>query len=447
MRKDSSPGFRARRAFVALIVAALALAAAPAAVAGTIAIDDSTGTLTYTGGSEGNNVIVETIPVNDCHPDFGTNPCIDIYDSAGITSFPTEYCRYQYTTTNQWVDCSQFDYLFVANLGAGNDQFRGWDTTPSAGINGDSTINAGPGNDEISGDGGDDIINGEGDADILSGGAGNDRLNGGDGNDELETKPADPPSSTGTDLLSGGPGDDKLEYVLRDDGMSITLDGAANDGGADNDNVASDIETIVGGNGPDTIVGDAGPNRLDGFNGNDQISGGGGNDHVDGDAGDDRVSGGDGDDEVRGGNGSDTLDGGSGADQFFGDDPCTIWTCYGGSDTVSARDGAVDSVSCGIAADTAIVDHNDVVATDFQQGCETIDRGAAPQPPAPPQPPPAQPQPPARPRSQPAKPKAKAKVKRFAVCHRGRTIRVTKKQLKKHLRHGDKRGVCKPKRR
>jgi hypothetical protein len=114
---------------------------------------------------------------------------------------------------------------------------------------------------------------------------------------------------------------------------------------------------------------------------------------------------------------------------------------------ISARDGVVDSVSCGIAADTAVVDHNDVVATDFQHGCETIDRAAAPQP----QPqPPVQPQPPAVPRPQPTQPrkaKPKAKVKRFAVCYRGRTLRVTKKQLKKHLKRGAKRGPCKRKRR
>jgi Ca2+-binding RTX toxin-like protein len=437
-----------RRALVAVAAAiVLGLAAAPAGLAGTIAINGTTGELTYTGGSESNNVIVDSAPYT-CHPDFGSDPCINIYDSAGLTNVPMTYCRYVYTTTNQWIDCVEHDFLFVVNLGGGNDKFRGWE--------GDSVVNAGPGSDEVDGAGGDDVISGEGDADQLSGGAGNDTLSGGDGGDELETNAANPPSSTGTDILSGGPGEDKLEYVLRDDGLSITLDGAANDGGGENDNVGSDIETIVGGNGADTMVGDAGPNHLDGENGSDQISGGGGNDYLDGDAGDDRVSGGDGDDEVRGGNGNDSLDGGSGADQFFGDNPCTFYSCYGGSDTVTARDGVVDSVSCGIAADTAIVDHNDVVATDFQQGCETIDRSAAPQPqppPAPqPQPPPAppvQPQPPARPRTTPAKPTAKTptKAKRFAVCHRGRTMRVTKKQLKKHVRHGDKRRPCKPKRR
>jgi Ca2+-binding RTX toxin-like protein len=436
-------GFRVRLGALATM-ALLALVAAPAGFGGTLAIDGSTGVLTYTAGPEGSNVSVEADPF-ECHPDFGSNPCITIYDTAGITSIPSQFCRYHFDTTNGWADCVSYDYYFVVNLGAGNDQFRGWDSVASLGIYGDSTVNAGPGNDEIDGAGGDDVINGEGDADVISGGAGNDTMNGGDGNDELETRAANPPSSTGTDVLSGGPGDDKVEYSLRDDGLRITLDGAAND--TDNDNVGSDIETIIGGNGADTIVGNAGPNRLYGVGGNDQISGGDGNDYVDGGSGDDRIGGEGGDDEARGGSGSDALDGGIGVDQFFGDEACTIWSCYGGSDTVSARDGFVDSVSCGIAADTAIVDHNDVVATDFQQGCETIDRGAAPPPPPTPQPP-APPAPKPQPKKASAKKaSAKKKVKKLAVCHRGRTVRVTKKQLKKHLRHGDRRGACKPKKR
>jgi Ca2+-binding RTX toxin-like protein len=442
MQLGSFLGFRVRLGALAALVA-LTLVAAPAGLGGTIAVDGNTGTLTYTGGPEGSTLSVDVTPLDSCHPDFGSIPCISIYDTAGATSIPQQFCRHHYTTTNAFVDCVANDYLFVVNMGAGNDQFRGWDTGPY-GIAGDSIVNAGPGNDEIEGEGGNDVINGEGDADVLSGGAGTDTLSGGDGNDELETRAANPPSSTGTDTLSGGPGDDRLEYSLRDDGLRITLDGAAND--PDNDNVGSDIETIIGGNSADTIVGNAGPNRLYGVGGNDQISGGDGNDYVDGGSGDDRVGGEGGDDEVRGGSGSDALDGGIGVDQFFGDEACTIWSCNGGSDAVSARDGFVDSVSCGIAADTAVVDHNDVVSTDFQQACETIDRGAAPPPPTP-QPPTTQPPAPARPKPQPRKAVAKKTVKKVAVCHRGRTVRVTKKQLKKHLRHGDRRGACRPRKR
>jgi hypothetical protein len=44
------------------------------------------------------------------------------------------------------------------------------------------------------------------------------------------------------------------------------------------------------------------------------------------------------------------------------------------------------------------------------------------------------------------KKKAK-KVVRVALCHRGRTIKVLKSQVRKHRKHGDKLGACrKPKR-
>jgi Ca2+-binding RTX toxin-like protein len=76
---------------------------------------------------------------------------------------------------------------------------------------------------------------------------------------------------------------------------------------------------------------------------------------------------------------------------------------------------------------------------------------AAPPPPAPPpaspSPPPVAPPPPP-PVSPPVQPKPKPVVKKvvkITICHRGKTIKVTKAQLKKHLKHKDKRGPCKPK--
>ena len=44
----------------------------------------------------------------------------------------------------------------------------------------------------------------------------------------------------------------------------------------------------------------------------------------------------------------------------------------GGDDTLQARDGAVDEVSCGTGTDTAVVDANDSVASD----CENVQRPA-----------------------------------------------------------------------
>jgi plastocyanin len=40
----------------------------------------------------------------------------------------------------------------------------------------------------------------------------------------------------------------------------------------------------------------------------------------------------------------------------------------------------------------------------------------------------------------------KAPVKKVTICHKGRTIKIKKSQLRRHLKHGDKRGHCrKPK--
>ncbi|MFL5981096.1 MAG: S8 family serine peptidase, partial [Gaiellaceae bacterium] len=61
--------------------------------------------------------------------------------------------------------------------------------------------------------------------------------------------------------------------------------------------------------------------------------------------------------------------------------------------------------------------------------------------PAPPPPPPVIVSP------QPVK-KVVKRVTRVTICHRGRTLKVRKSQVRKHRRHGDKLGVCrKPKRR
>jgi hypothetical protein len=86
------------------------------------------------------------------------------------------------------------------------------------------------------------------------------------------------------------------------------------------------------------------------------------------------VLGEDGNDTVEGNGDSDALDGGAGLDNFFGDNPCTLYGCTGGNDTLQARDGQADALACGVGADTAVVDQHDTLSTDFQQGCETVDR-------------------------------------------------------------------------
>src|SRR5207245_7533229 len=62
------------------------------------------------------------------------------------------------------------------------------------------------------------------------------------------------------------------------------------------DNVASDVETLLGGTGNDSLTGGAANNRLVGNAGNDTLSGAAGDDTMDGGLGADVFNGGDGND-------------------------------------------------------------------------------------------------------------------------------------------------------
>jgi len=296
----------------------------------------------------------------------------------------------------------------------GNDTFDGGDGNdeffPAIG---DDTFNGGPGNDIANGSTGKDLLNGGADADQLQGqededklfgGDGDDRVLGNEGNDQVsgENGNDDVQGNAGDDLVSGGEGDDRLEYHFvftsngqgagRDDlsggngkdqvsyedhsgGVTITVDDQANDGtSGEGDNVRGDIEIVTGSNGRDTITGNANANELNGSSEDDLLEGGGGDDLINGGSGKDRVNGGDGADKLEGSSDEDVLDGGKGRDTFEGDPPCTLNGCSGGSDDILARDGEEDRVNCGVGADKVTADQFDIVATDPQQGCETVDR-------------------------------------------------------------------------
>jgi Ca2+-binding RTX toxin-like protein len=253
------------------------------------------------------------------------------------------------------------DFLFGGpgndrlEAGAGNDNISGAD--------GADTELGGPGRDRLVGELDDDNLDGGSGNDVVLGGAGADIVRGGDGDDQLDDDAVESGAALGADTMdggagndsltggpegdplspdvfNGGDGDDTLSYARRTSPLTITLDGAANDGApGEGDNVGADIERIVGGSGADTLIGSAGANdfdggpgddRLDGLggpdklqgglndSGNDRLVGGPGNDVLEGDAGDDTLDGGADDDQVLGGGGSDTLLGGSGKDVVAG---------------------------------------------------------------------------------------------------------------------------------
>lgn len=263
-----------------------------------------------------------------------------------------------------------------ANGEDGNDQIYG-----GAGVD---ELSGGNGDDQIFGDAGNDTIRGDAGNDRLVGGNGNDVLNGGDGDDVFGgpgTEGIDP----GNNDYIGGAGVDMADFVSQPSGMRISLDNVANDGApGEAGNVRTDIEKVRGTGNDDVITGSPGNDYLEGSSGNDNIFGADGNDQVFGDSGNDTLSGGNGDDSLEGYSGDDVIDGGPGVDSIYGDyNKCDAYSCPGGSDKITARDGLADNVNCGPGADTVIADTVDVIAQDAFMQCESVDKVVV-QPPPPP---------------------------------------------------------------
>jgi Ca2+-binding RTX toxin-like protein len=172
-----------------------------------------------------------------------------------------------------------------------------------------------------------EVWGGPGNDTLFGGGqASNDRLEGEDGNDTLDGR-------WGADIMNGGAGIDTVDYRGHEadpgdgnlTGVNSIPDGIDNDGngyidvnfggpGPSHDNVGSDIENVIGSEGPDNILGTTAANRLEGRGGDDSISGDASNDAILGGAGADTTHGDAGNDNIDGGTGADTLDGGADTD-------------------------------------------------------------------------------------------------------------------------------------
>jgi hypothetical protein len=241
----------------------------------------------------------------------------------------------------------------TVNLGGGDDMLRsahkGCDLgeITEFGFPFHFVADGGPGKDTLSGD----VTSGP---DNLKGGSGKDTLQGVTGDDTLD-------GGADADVLSGGSGFDTVSYSGRDVGVTVQLDGLANDGspqdgpGGQRDNVSSDVERILGSPRNDILFGFPGEQTLEGNGGDDTVGGGGDDDEVFGGAGDDQVVGQGGHDFMSGGSGDDSLE--------------------------AQQDLLEDTVDCGPGTDTAILDLQDKLT--FVRGsllrrgaCETITRHA-----------------------------------------------------------------------
>jgi Ca2+-binding RTX toxin-like protein len=208
---------------------------APGSAMAAIAWIDN-GAVTYYAGGEDNQLSVV--------PNSGSTYRVD---DLGTTISPATGCS---SVNANRVTCSSFVFFLYLVTGAGDD-------TVAVSVSKAALIDAGGGNDTLTGG----------------------------------------PSG---DTFQGGTGTDEVSYSAQTTPVAVTLDDTANDGTAgENDNVRSDVENVTGGSAGDTLTGNGAANVLNGGAGDDTLNGG---------AGDDTLNGGDGSDSLQGGDGNDTID-------------------------------------------------------------------------------------------------------------------------------------------
>ena len=259
-----------RRAFVVLVGVGAAALMVPATAAAVVNVSLQGGTLTITAsdddddvslGAAGSNALGPTTRVSGGGQDMQAGPgCQGFGDPNGPANDNSVFCP-----TNDILRL-QVDLL------DGDDEF---------GTEGfEATVNAGAGEDEITiGRTGSDGVN------TIDGGPDDDTIDAGRAGE--------------ADDISGGSGLDTVTYASHAP-VTVTLDGASNDGsGAEQDNVRPDVEKVIGTGGDDTLTGSGGDDTLDGAGGTDRLEGLGGADTLIGGLGtDDATFGGEGDDTI-----------------------------------------------------------------------------------------------------------------------------------------------------
>ncbi|WP_264051646.1 calcium-binding protein [Methylobacterium flocculans] len=237
--------------------------------------------------------------------------------------------------------------------GAGDDRVLGGEA--------DDQVLGGSGNDIIFGELGNDILRGDDGADFIGAGAGDDTVFGGNGDDTLYGEDgADTVSGdTGNDNLFGNSGDDRLlggdgdDQVLGGLGGDIIFGEFGNDilrgeddndfigAGAGNDFVSGGIgnDTLFGEDGADNMFGDTGTDRLNAGAGDDRAFGGTGDDTIFGEFGNDFLRGEEDNDFIGAGAGNDDLSGGAGVDSLYGEAGNDVLFGNAGNDELVGGDG------------------------------------------------------------------------------------------------------------
>jgi Ca2+-binding RTX toxin-like protein len=373
---------------IALAAALLAAAAAPAARAETVSFAPDGALVVTAADGETNRLGIQSDP-------FEQGRVVIFEGTEGVPlNAPADRCEpYLYFVACTWTPAAGVR----VNLGDGDD----WGsvssglpkTTPftlaggpgkdklQSSLDGQpTTLDGGPGPDELDGGPGADVLLGGDDGDTLDGRGGPDQLLGGAGDDLLNGDANQQPAA---DLIDGGPGYDRMEDDWEGDvdrPVAVTLGGGADDGRPGEGDDVRNVERVVS-HAASKLVGTDAGEYLQVFQVDEpsEIDAGGGDDTLKASDGADRLDGGPGNDDIDGGFGDDTIVGGPGQDTISGDlrggDCGPLWCKLPfGNDTIDARDGERDSVSCGVGEDTVLADAVDVVAGD----CEHVTRAGAP---------------------------------------------------------------------
>ena len=293
-------------------------------------------------------------------------------DVIRISQFDAATLRVEENGTVQFFADSSVSSILI-NAGAGDDVAE-VTSTPALPLDEPAVINGGAGNDQVRGGSGADVLNGNEGNDVIRAGPGNDSLNGGTGNNQLfgENGNDSMTAGLGADVFDGGFNTDTVNYSTRTKGLTISLDGVANDGELivvqqpfplpplgqipEGDDVRENVENVIGGAGGDLIV--AGPtavnNTFDGRGGNDRLEGRGGADNLIGGAGDDTLLGGVSGDLLQGGTGNDRLLGGAGNDDLRGGDNDDVLVGGAGVDAMRGEAGNDVLIASDTFADTLI---------------------------------------------------------------------------------------------
>lgn len=389
------------RRTVPALVAALSLGAAGVADAATVRVTGGN-TLVITDAAAEQNVL--TFWRGE---DAGANQVIFVRQSQGVNDLPQEYPEGAPpppagvpllpdlvngcvpTDDQAVVKCTASGKFTAvnANLGGGLDFVSNPVVSGSQPLDSATKVT-------LKGEAGPDVLLGTPNGDVLSGGEDNDDLRGNAGDDTLE------PGNGQSQSLRGGEGSDTVVFNGADRSKAnmntaVTLDDRPNDGGecttasfpvpaaCEANNVRSDVENVVTGNGDDTIIASLNPNVGDVSNrfttnggtdvvtslggadtlalgeGADRADAGAGNDDIDGAGGDDNLDGAAGDDTIKGAAGANTIFGRDGVDTITAGDQADTIDAGPGNDLITNAGGGNDAITAGEGDDLVVAGEGD----------------------------------------------------------------------------------------